>query len=172
MASYEDYLSALPRVTYRGRSSGIQRDAVAHLLGGTRVPPEHIASLSAIHAGVDLPAGTHAQYNHNAGSLLLSSDPHSVSGLSAGMVASHTRLIAHETGHRFSHIANPVQFSQYIHNPVGRGILEASAENYADDAMPGTHAGYDPVVQQGKQPFDADSYKEIRGRRFGKIAGQ
>ena len=170
MASYDDYLSALPKVTYKGRSSGMQRDAVARLLDGTGVNPEHIGSLSAIHTHVDLPAGNAAVYNHNEGSMSVVADAHHVSESGISSVAGGLRhTIAHETGHRFSHIANPVQFSQYLDHPQGRGILEADAENYADQAVPGFHSGYDVRAANGQVPFDADSYKEMRGMRFGDV---
>lgn len=173
MASYDDYMAALPRVTYKGQASNVQREAIAHTLAGTHVPPEHIGSLSAIHAGVNMSVRSAALYNHDDGSMLLPGDPNWISQMGGGIHAGMQRSIAHETGHRFSHIANPVQFANYVHHPEGRGILEASAENYADQAVPGSYSSYDYTVSRGGSPnvakLDANSYRRMRGQRFGNI---
>lgn len=169
MASYDEYLSALPKVTYQGRSSGMQRDAAARILHGTGVDPEHIGSLTAIHAGADLPMQHAAVYNHEDGSLRIRGDLYKASGLSSGFIAAKQHTLAHETGHRLSHLANPVQFANFLHHPIGRGILEADAENYADQAVPGFRSGYDKVTKEGSAPFNADAYTDRRGVRFGEV---
>lgn len=169
MATYDDYLSALPRVTYRGRSSGIQRDAAARILSGTQIPPEHIASLTSIRAGEQVRPGAGAIYDHNSGGIVMPGDLHEISQQDFNEVSHHQRIIGHETGHRQAHMLNPQQFVKFLHYPVGRGLLEASAENYADVTVPHTYSGYDHLAHQGNLPFDAAAYRKARGDRYGNI---
>lgn len=169
MPGYDDYMQALPPVTYQGRRSEFQREAIAHTLDATRVPLEHISSLSAIHTGSNqVPQTAGAIYQHNDGSMHVPGNP-DAAWKSGPLRMKAARTLAHETGHRYSHVANPVQFSQYLTHPMGRGLLEASAENYADQAVPGGYSGYDYLVTHGKQSFDGNSYKTQRGQRFGNI---
>lgn len=78
----------------------------------------------------------------------------------------YRRTLAHEIGHGVSHNLNPAQFGKAMSSPVGRGTLEAHAENYADQAVPGTYSGYDNEARKGRMPA---SYQQARGPRFGNI---
>lgn len=169
MATYNDYMAALPQVTYRGRNSEFQREAVARTLDGTNIPPRDIGALSAIHTGIQAQPGTGGHYDHNDGSMHIPINPDEAWRTGASRIE-QGRLLAHETGHRLYHVANPVQFMQYLSHPAGRGILEADAENYADQTVPGSRAGYDGMVMNGAQSFREGSYTDRRGQRFGNLS--
>lgn len=166
MASYDDYMAALPPVTFQGQSSQLQRQAVARNLSGSQVPPEHVARLSGIHTGVGVRNGAGALYDHKSQGIVMPGNPDAMSRMSPGIQAKGTRTLAHEVGHGVSHTMNPVQFGQFLATPNGRGLLEAHAENYADQAVPGSFSGYDYEASQGRMP---DTYQAARGPRFGNI---
>lgn len=169
MASYDDYMAALPPVTFRGKSSGLQREAVARSLAGSQVPVDHVAALSGVHTGVPVRNGAGALYDHRTKSVVIPGNPDAMSRMSPGVQAKSQRTLVHEVGHSASHHMNPQQFGQYLATPHGRGLLEAHAENYADRALPGSHSGYDYDVSRGRAAFDSGSYRQARGQRFGNI---
>lgn len=166
MASYDDYMATLPPVTFRGQSSQLQRQAVARSLSGSQVPPEHVARLSGIHTGVGVRNGAGALYDHKSGGIVIPGNPDATSRMSPGIQAKAGRTMAHEVGHSVSHNMNPVQFGKYLATPHGRGLLEAHAENYADQAMPGSYSGYDYEASKGRMH---GAYQQARGQRFGNI---
>lgn len=169
MASFDEYMSALPPVTFKGQSSGLQREAVARSLADTRVPVEHVGLLSAIHTGVPVRAGAGALYDHQTRAMVIPGNPDAMAKMSPGLQARNGRTQVHEIGHAVAHNMNAAQFGKYLATPQGRGVLEAHGENYADRMLPGSYSGYDYDVSRGRAGFDSRSYQNERGQRYGNI---
>lgn len=168
MSRYSDFQDALGnRVTYGGQPSVIQRDAVARLLTGTNIPVEHAATLGGIHTGADIPHP--GIYRRGDRSLLIRGNPDAMSAIGARQRTATQRVMGHEIGHHASHTLNPQQFEGALFTPHGRGTLEAHAENYADQAVPGSYSAYDHLVNKGKADFHPGAYKDARGPRFGNV---
>lgn len=168
MSRYGDFQDALGnRVTYGGQPSVIQRDAVARLLAGTNIPVEHAASLRAIHTGADIPHP--GIYRTGERSLLMRGNPDAMSAISERQRVANRRVLGHEIGHHASLLMNPHQFESAVVTPQGRGTLEAHAENYADQGVPGSYSAYDHLVNTGRGDFHHGAYRDARGPRFGNV---
>lgn len=171
MSRLEDFQNALPRVTFNGedRDSPVHRDRIAQMLAGTNIPVEHAANLSAIHTGIPVAGGAHAQYGHLTNSIRMAGDPERIASM-PGVYNKLIRTTVHEIGHAYNRNLNPGEFNEKnLTNPSWRGRQEAFAENYADEHMPGSHSGYDYDVAHGHQAFDANEYRRGRGPRYGNI---
>ena len=162
MASHEEWLGALGRFQMQPE----HREALAGHLSQTRVPTEHVGSLSRIVVGSDqIRRGAGAMYFPGDRSMHLS-DPQGAKRIGPGAEAQYRRRLTHEIGHGVTHQLNEKQFGSLVSSPHGVGVLEAHAENYADQAMPGSHSGYDYEASKGRMPA---SYQAARGERFGNI---
>lgn len=162
MASADEWKSSLGRFSLPPGHS----DAIAEHLAQTRVPLEHVNPVSRIVLGSGkIRPGAGAVYMPHDRSIHLS-DPHGVARIGPGAELKYRRTLAHEIGHAVSHHLNQRQFSMALRTPDGRGLLEAHAENYADQATPGTYSGYDYEASRGRMPA---SYISGRGSRFGNI---
>lgn len=162
MASHDEWMGALSGFSMAPE----HRTALAGHLSQTQVPVEHAQALSSIHVGSKkIRPGAGAMYYPGDRSMHLS-DPAGVSRVGPGAESQYRRRVTHEIGHAVSQHMNQQQFSGYMATPEGRGTLEAHAENYADQAAPGTHSGYDYEASKGRMPA---SYQQARGPRFGNI---
>lgn len=162
MASHDEWMSALGRF----QMSPEHREALAGHLSQTRVPVQHVEPLSAIRVGSKkIRPGAGAVYIPSDRSIHLS-DPYGAARVGPGAEIKYRRTMAHEIAHAVSHHMNQEQFGSYLATPERRGTLEAHAENYADQAVPGTHSGYDYDASNGRMP---SSYKTARGKRYGNI---
>lgn len=170
MSRYEEFMSSLPPVTSKGQESQEARHHVASLLASTDVPAEHAQSLSGIHTGAKLPQGQRAQFSHESNSIFIAGDPGKLQESMPKVYDSLKRTVTHELGHARSYAMSPGQFSsKNLQSPSFRGREEATAENYADQYLPGSYSTYDYSVPKGQNNLDKDEYKKSRGQRFGNV---
>jgi hypothetical protein len=163
MATWQEHFNALPDVNYMGKRSDEHKEKVARELERTGVQPAHyvgrVSSFNAVGRDTESIAGGAGLYTPRDRKLYVAGNFH----------PAFTRTMVHEIGHAVHHALSGAQFGQMLRTPQGHARVEASAENFADQHLPGSFSKYDHLVQSGSASFDPAYYRDARGRRFGNI---
>lgn len=161
MATPDEWSAALSRFPMKDE----HRAALAGHMAATQVPVGHISALSGIRVSSKLRPGAGALY-HPASRTMQIADPTGAARVGPGVVRKYQRTLSHEIGHHVSQVMNGPQFGTLMQSEGGRARLEASAENYADQAVPGSYSGYDYESAKGRMHPD---YAAQRGARYGNV---
>lgn len=138
----------LPPVTSDGKPDAVERQAVIQALARSSVPPEDLAGLRSIDTA-SLPRQVPGSYD--LGRIRLSR--RMADAITPDELDAAQRDLVHEIGH---HV--------YRAKVRARPVMEAWAENYADEHVSGSAPSfYDDLARTGKKPSEwVDIYRQAR----------